>query len=87
MMNMWGDVTPATRMLLAKVTRTRRAPVRRKRRVVARAAPKRRKRVTRAAAPRRRARATTRARRPARMVKGSAAAKRYMAKLRRMRRR
>jgi len=51
------------------------------------AAPKRRKRRTssKAAAPKRRKRATS-SKRPARLVKGSAAAKRYMASIRKRKR-
>lgn len=73
-----GDVSAATRVLLGQLTPTtgrRRAPARRKKK---RAVAKSRRRRT---SNRRAVRG-----KPARMVKGSAAAKRHMAKLRRMRR-
>lgn len=50
----------------------------------ARAAPRRR-RAKAAKAPKRRASGRTKARKPARLVKGSAAAKRYMASIRKRR--
>lgn len=69
----WGSHTPATQALFAQAGRKggRRSAAKRRR--------------ARAAAPKRR-RKTSRARK-ARLVKGSAAAKRYMAKIRRKRRR
>lgn len=67
--------TPAVRALLVNPTRPRR-----KKRTTKKKTTRRRRKTT--AAPRRR---TTRGRKPARLVKGSAAAKRHMAKLRRMR--
>lgn len=70
-----GQSTAATQWLFAKANGRRGG----------RASAKRRKRA-RAAAPAKRRR-KTRARKSARMVKGSAAAKRYMASIRRKRRR
>lgn len=67
-----GDVTPASRAIFA-AARPSRAPARRRRRAAA----------TR---PARRRKTARRASRPARLVKGSAAAKRYMASIRRKRR-
>lgn len=71
----FGQQTPATQQLFARAGRKggkRSAATRRRRKkTAARAAPKRRK---------------ARAKRPARLVKGSRAAKAYMAKIRRKRR-
>lgn len=85
-----GDVTAATRVLLSKLPAggMRGAPTRRRRKkVTAKASTtRRRKRAT----TRTRSRATSPRRKSAKrayMVKGSAAAKRHMAKLRRMRKR
>lgn len=73
--------TPATQQLFAKATgRKGGRATQRKRRAKAKAAPRKR-RASRAAAPRRAKRG-----KPARLVKGSAAAKRHMAKIRRKRR-
>ena len=71
-----GDQTVATQALVGKMSK--RAPARRKKRAKKTAGKKR-------AAPKRRA--TSGRKKPARLVKGSAAAKRHMAKLRKMRRR
>ena len=79
----FAQQTPATQALVSRpAARKRKAPVRKKRRKTT--AKKRTRRPARRTStkPRRR---TTR-KKPARMVKGSAAAKRHMAKLRRMRR-
>ena len=74
----FAQQTPAVQALLQPKRRTRRKKARRK---VAKKRPARR-----APARTTRARSTTaRKKKPARMVKGSAAAKRHMAKLRRMR--
>ena len=82
----WGQQTAATQALLAG-----RAPTRRKRKKVTRKKRPVRRRRAAPASRRRRApatrRKTRRAKKPAYMVKGSAAAKRHMAKLRRMRKR
>lgn len=72
-----GQQLVTTQMLFA---RPRRATKKRTKTRAKKAAPKRRR-----AAPKRRAK--TRAKKPARLVKGSAAAKRHMAKLRKMRKR
>lgn len=76
----WNQQTPATQALLSRPTKKRRRKVARKRPTRRRVAKKR---------PARRKPAATRARRkkPARLVKGSAAAKRHMAKLRAMQKR
>jgi len=71
--------TPATQKLFADAVRPK---VRRKRRTKKK--PVRRKKVARRTTTRRK---VARKKKPARLVKGSAAAKRHMAKLRRMRRR
>lgn len=79
-----GDVSAATRVLLAQVsggTRTRRAPTRRKKKTTAN---RRKRRVT---GKRRPARTTRRAKKGGRLKKGSPEAKRRMAQLRKMRRR
>ena len=74
-----GQMTPAAQLAIRIAQGTRRAPARRRKaRAVAR------KRAPLRAAPRKRARSASR---PARLVKGSAAAKRYMASIRRRRRR
>lgn len=68
-----GQQTQATQLIGARMPSS--APRKRRRKAAAkRAAPKRRRR-------------TAKAKRPARLVKGSAAAKRYMASIRRKRRR
>jgi len=82
----FAQQTPATQRLFSQAAGRRGGLTtqrRRRRKAKAAAMPRRRRR--RSAAPRR-ARAR-RARRPARLVKGSAAAKRYMASIRRKRRR
>jgi hypothetical protein len=71
----WGNQTPALQTTARGASGRAAAPRRRKRRKTATA---------RAAAPRRRRRKTSM---KSRLVKGSAAAKRYMAKIRRMRKR
>jgi hypothetical protein len=81
----FAQQTPATQALFQRAGRTgglRSAAKRAKRRKTRAAAAPKRRRKTRAAAPRRARRAKS-----ARMVKGSAAARRHMAKLRRMRKR
>ena len=70
----WGNQTVAVQALLQPKRRTTRRKTVRKKAT--------RKKATRRRAP---ARRTTRKKKPARLVKGSAAAKRHMAKLRRMR--
>lgn len=84
-----GDTTAATRVLLGQVAGARRAPAKRRAKATT-------KRTTRKATRRKPSRARTNSTRrtakrpkkaPARLVKGSAAAKRHMAKLRRMRKR
>lgn len=79
----FAQQTPATQALFQRAGRTGglRSAAKRRRRKTKAASPARRRK-TRAAAPRRR-----RAAKSARMVKGSAAARRHMAKLRRMRKR
>lgn len=74
-----GQMTPASRLLIAQAHG----------RAGGRMSAKRRKRRASAAAPRKRRapRARARARGRARLVKGSPAARRYMAKIRRMRKR
>jgi hypothetical protein len=77
----FGSQTPATQQLFARWGRiggTRSAATRRRRKSKA-AAPTRRRR--------RRSSSSSGKRRAARMVKGSAAARRYMAKIRKMRKR
>jgi hypothetical protein len=69
-----GQSTPATQWAFAKASGARGGR---------RSAAKRRRKTAKRAAPRKR-RASSK--RPARLVKGSAAAKRYMAKIRRKRR-
>ena len=76
-----GQMTPAAQLAVSQMNGGRRAAPKRRRRAAATAAPKRRRLLTK---PRGRARSAAR---PARMVKGSAAAKRYMASLRKRRRR
>lgn len=72
----WSQQTPAVQTMLQQAFGT----VRRT------ASRKRRKKATKSAAPRRRkASGSRKAKRPARMVKGSAAAKRYMASIRKKR--
>jgi hypothetical protein len=82
----FAQQTPATQRLFSQAAGRRGGQTtqrRRRRKAKAAAAmPRRRRRRSAAAAPRRR-----RTRRPARLVKGSAAAKRYMASIRRKRRR
>jgi len=80
----FAQQTPATQRLFSQAAGRRggQTTQRRRRRKAKAAAPRRRRRAAASAAPRRR-----RARRPARLVKGSAAAKRYMASIRRKRRR
>jgi len=81
----FAQQTPATQRLFSQAAGRRGGQTtQRRRRRKAKAALPRRRRRSASAAPRRRAR---RARRPARLVKGSAAAKRYMASIRRKRRR
>jgi len=79
----FAQQTPAVQSLLSRPAKRRAgsAPVRRKKRATKKVA---RKRVRTRAKPATRARS---AKKPARLVKGSAAAKRHMAKLRKMRRR
>jgi hypothetical protein len=71
----FAQQTPATQALFQRAGRPVRSSTRRKRRTKAKRA---------AAAPRKRTR-RAKSKRPARLVKGSAAAKRYMAKIRRKR--
>lgn len=73
----FGQQTPATQFMLAKLNGRRggRKSARKRRKTKASAAPRRRTKVRRKVGKRR-----------ARLVKGSAAAKRYMAKIRRKRR-
>lgn len=84
----FGQQTPAVQAMFARWGRVggmrSAARRRRKRRKTASATRVRRRR---SAAPRVRRRRRSSSRRPARLVKGSAAAKRYMAKIRRKRRR
>lgn len=68
----FANMTPAAQLALVGVRKTR-------------SATRRRKATKRAASPARKAKRATK--RPARLVKGSAAAKRYMASIRRKRRR
>jgi len=75
-----GDATPAT-MLLASQALGRRNGITRKKRATRKRATKKRA-TTRRAAPKRRTKKKAK-----RLVKGSAAAKRHMARLRRMRKR
>lgn len=70
----WGQSTPATQAV-AGMLRTRSAGTRKRRAKTKRAAPKKKRAAAR------------RGGKKARLVKGSAAAKRYMAKIRRMRKR
>jgi hypothetical protein len=74
----FSQQTPATQAVLSTVNRSRSAPRGKKRAKKKRVAKRR-------AAPKRTRRKATR--KASRMVKGSAAAKRHMAKLRKMRRR
>lgn len=76
----WGQMTPAQQVLgqLLNGSARRASGTRKRRRTKKKAA---------AAGTRRRKRKTARTGRKARLVKGSAAAKRYMAKIRRMRKR
>lgn len=76
----WASQTMAVQALLGRPATRKRASPRRKKRAPPRGRPARRK----PAATRRKTTAKKSAR-PARMVKGSAAAKRHMAKLRKMR--
>lgn len=79
----WGNQTPALQTTARAAGGGRSAAVRRRRRKTAsRAAPRRRRKTASRATPRRR-RASGRAR----LVKGSAAAKRYMARIRKLRKR
>jgi len=80
----FAQQTPATQRLFSQAAGRRggQTTQRRRRRKAKAAAPRRRRRSA-SSAPRRRARRA----RPARLVKGSAAAKRYMASIRRKRRR
>lgn len=71
-----GQMTPAMQVLRQALTGRRTTAKRRKRRTTAKSAPRKRK-----------ARAGGKKKRAARLVRGSAAAKRYMAKIRRMRKR
>ena len=76
----WSQQTAATQALLQPKRRTRRKKTRRKtarKKTATRRSPARRTSTTR--------RSTARKKKPARLVKGSAAAKRHMAKLRAMR--
>lgn len=75
----FAQQTPCTQKLFSDAMGGRRSGVRRKRKATTKATTKKRrtKRAT--------ARRTARRSKPARLVKGSAAAKRHMAKLRRMR--
>lgn len=76
----FGQQSVATQVLFNKAV----GPARKKRRK--KVAKKKRRVAKRRAAPTRRKKATrSRGKKPARLVKGSAAAKRHMAKLRRMR--
>lgn len=72
----FSEQTPAVKALLSNGSRPRRKTTRKKRTT---------KRKTTARKRPAKRRATARTKKPARMVKGSAAAKRHMAKLRRMR--
>lgn len=83
-----GDVSAATRIQLGQLSGPlSRTQNRRKRKVTRKkATTARRRKKTRTTRRSPRARARSRGSKPARMVKGSAAAKRHMAKLRRMRR-
>ena len=78
----WSQQTPAVQALLSRGSTTRRkTPARRKKRATPakrRRTPARRRKVAR--------KRTRSGKKPAYMVKGSAAAKRHMAKLRKMRR-
>ena len=78
----WGGQTPAVQALLARpgTRRKRKKKTTRRRKTTARRAPTRR-------APARRRKTTARRKKPAYMVKGSPAAKRRMAQLRKMRKR
>lgn len=78
-----GQQTPVVQQLVAQAMGTRRTTTRRKKKkTTARRTTARRKPAKRTARRR-----TTRAKKPAYMVKGSAAAKRRMAQLRKMRKR
>lgn len=83
-----GDQTAATRILLGQVAGgSRRAPAKRRAKATT---TRTRKKTIRRKGPStrtRRTRASGRKAKPARMVKGSAAAKRHMARLRKMRKR
>jgi len=72
----FAQQTPATQALFQRAGRTTRPATRRKRRTKAK----------RASAPRRKTARRAKSKRPARLVKGSRAAKAYMAKIRRKRR-
>lgn len=76
----WGQMTPAVRQTLATVfsTRTRSASSKRR---------SKSKKAAASSSKRRRAssRRSKRSAKPARLIKGSAAAKRYMAKIRKLR--
>lgn len=79
----WSSQTVAVQTLLARSAGAGRKRVTKKRRVTRkRASPKRRRTTARKSPARRK---TRRTKKPAYMVKGSAAAKRRMAQLRRMR--
>jgi topoisomerase IA-like protein len=71
-----GDQTATTQLLIQKLSKKTRTKARRKKKTT-------RKKTTRRATAKRRT--TRRKKKPARLVKGSAAAKRHMAKLRAMR--
>lgn len=71
----WNQQTPAVQTMIAQAFGTAKRAT----------STKRRKKATKKAAPRRKASAKRKAK-PARLVKGSAAAKRYMASIRKKRR-
>lgn len=80
-----GQQTQAARVLFESAVGGRRRPVRRKKRRVTKKKTRPKSRKTRTVAKRRKRAASKR--KPARLIKGSAAAKRHMAKLRRMQKR
>jgi len=87
----FAQQTQAVQTLIAKPAARRKSPVRRKKTTKRRAGTRARKATTRRAPVKRamgsKKRTTGASQKPARMVKGSPAAKRHMAKLRKMRRR
>lgn len=81
----WNQQTPAVQSMLGGAMGAMRRTASRAKRAVSRVASRVRRKTARASGAKRSARSSSNGKRPARLVKGSAAAKAYMAKIRKLR--